>query len=60
MSTLEMTTYKEMVQSMKEGFGLSSGDDIENVTAEEVIDEAAILQAAAKMKTQNPANLRRS
>ena len=59
MSSLEMTTYKEMVQSMKEGFGLSSGDDVENITAEEVIDEAAVLQAAAKMKTQkDAANLR--
>ena len=59
MSSLEMTTYKEMVQSMKEGFGLSSGDVIENVSAEEIVDEAAVLQAAAKMKTRkDAANLR--
>ena len=59
MSTLEMTTYKEMVQSMKEGFGLSSGDSIENISAEEIIDEAAVLQAAAKLKTKkDAANLR--
>ena len=55
MSSLEMTTYKEMVQSMKEGFGLSSGDVIENISAEEIVDEAAVLQAAAKMKTRKDA-----
>lgn len=52
MSSMEITTFKKMVESMKRGLGQSMSTEMEEFGVEQILSEAQILQAAAREQTR--------
>ena len=55
MSSLEITTFKKMVESMKVGLGKSMSTEMEQFGVEQILTEAQILEAAAREQTRKQA-----
>lgn len=55
MSSLEITTFKKMVESMKVGLGKSMSTEMEEFGVEQILSEAQILEAAAREQTRKQA-----
>ena len=52
MSSMEITTFKKMVESMKRGLGQSMSTEMEEFGVEQILSEAQILKAAAREQTR--------
>ena len=55
MSSLELTTFQKMAESMKRGLGMSMSTEMEQFGVEQILTEAQILEAASKARTRKQA-----